>query len=199
MPTRRASAARTVAVAPPPADATSAGASALDLEHYVPAYLGWIANKLSRGASQHYLSSFGVGIEVWRCLVLLAVETQVSAQQVSKVIGLDKGAVSRCFKQMQQTGLVTMGLDASDGRLRLARLTAKGRRLHDRIMGVALAREEALLSVLSASERRTLLDLLRRLHENLPAVEEATTRHLQAHVPAARRARAAAARDKGEG
>src|SRR5512132_2708832 len=42
----------------------------IDLDHYAPAYLTWIANKLSRGASQHYLSLFDVGIETWRCLVL---------------------------------------------------------------------------------------------------------------------------------
>ena len=35
----------------------------VDLERYVPAFLTWIANKLSRGASQHYLAVFDVGIE----------------------------------------------------------------------------------------------------------------------------------------
>lgn len=55
----------------------------VDLDRYVPAYLTWIANKLSRGASQYYLNAFGVGIETWRCLVLLAVEGSISAQQVA--------------------------------------------------------------------------------------------------------------------
>jgi hypothetical protein len=35
-----------------------------------------------------------------------------------------------------------------------------------------------LLTVLSASERETLLRLLKRVHENLPAVETATTAYL---------------------
>jgi DNA-binding MarR family transcriptional regulator len=103
----------------------------VDLDAYVPAYLTWIANKLSRGASQHYLAFSGVGIEIWRCLVLLATQEQVSAQQVSRVIGMDKAAVSRCFKKMQLRSLITLGLDASDGRLRVATLTPKGRALHD--------------------------------------------------------------------
>ena len=80
----------------------------VDLERYVPAFLTWIANKLSRGASQHYLSVADVGIETWRCLVLLAIEGSISAQQVSKVIGMDKGSVSRCFKSMQAKGLITL-------------------------------------------------------------------------------------------
>lgn len=172
-----------------PAQITTAADSAtqvpagIDLENYVPAYLTWIANKLSRGASQHYLANFDVGIEIWRCLVLLAVEKEVSAQQISRVIGLDKGAVSRCFKEMQSRGLITLGLDANDGRLRMARLTPKGRRLHDQIKAVALVREQALLSVLAPEERQTLVGLLRRLHENLPEVEAATERYLQEHGP----------------
>jgi hypothetical protein len=81
---------------PTPAPGSDAAPNVVDLERYVPAFLTWIANKLSRGASQHYLSIFDVGIETWRCLVLLAIEGSISAQQVSRIIGMDKGSVSRC-------------------------------------------------------------------------------------------------------
>ncbi|MFT3666748.1 MarR family winged helix-turn-helix transcriptional regulator [Piscinibacter sp.] len=166
----------------------------IDLERYVPAFLTWIANKLSRGASQSYLAAFDVGIETWRCLVLLAIDGSISAQQVSRVVGMDKASVSRCFKSMQAKGLITMSLDADDGRLRIATLTKKGRALHDQIRGIALERERAFLSVLNADEVETLIGLLKRLHENLPAVETATARYVARHFPAAatkRRARSA--------
>jgi DNA-binding MarR family transcriptional regulator len=153
----------------------------------VPAYLSWISNKLSRGASQHYLSAFNIGIEVWRCLVLLAVESQVSAQQVSRVIGMDKAAVSRCFKTMHDQGFISFTLDVQDGRLRLAKLTSKGRALHDDVLQVALARERAFLSVLSEIEVNVLIDLLKRLHENLPQVDAATVDFLQRKGPSSRR------------
>ena len=146
----------------------------VDLERYVPAYFVWIANKLTRGASQNYLNLFGVGAEVWRCMVLLAVHGMVSAQQVSQVIGMDKASVSRCFKQMVTKKLIALALDPSDGRIRLASLTLHGRQIHDQILGIALARERALLEVLSPVEEETLIGLLKRLHENLPAVEQAT-------------------------
>lgn len=157
--------------------------SVVDLERYVPAYLTWIANKLSRGASQVYLDIFDVGIETWRCLVLLAIEGAISAQQVSKVIGMDKGSVSRCFKGMQERGLITTELDKTDGRLRIAVLTPAGRALHDQIMGMALERERAFLSVLNPGEVDLLLNMLRRLHENLPAVESATQDYARKHFP----------------
>jgi len=155
----------------------------VDLERYVPAFLTWISNKLSRGASQHYLATFGVGIEVWRCLVLLAIEDSISAQQVSRVVGMDKASVSRCFKSMHADGFITLGLDDADGRVRIAKLTKKGRTVHDKILGIALERERAFLSVLTADEQETLLGLLKRLHANLPQVDEATATYVAHQFP----------------
>jgi DNA-binding MarR family transcriptional regulator len=164
-----------------------------DLERYLPAFLNWISSKLMRGASQHYLNVFDVGIEIWRCLMLLAIENSISAQRVSRIIGMDKASVSRCFKRMQARGLITMGLDEGDGRLRIARLTAKGRKLHDQMIGIALERERAFVEVLKPAELETLIGLLQRLNANLPAVEEATERYVAQRFPKAasrRRARA---------
>lgn len=164
-----------------------------DLERYLPAFLSWIASKLMRGASQHYLNVFDVGIETWRCLMLLAIENSISAQRVSRIIGMDKASVSRCFKGMQAKGLITMTLDDADGRLRIAKLTAKGRKLHDQMIGIALERERALVEVLKPAELETLISLLQRLNQNLPAVEAATERYVAQRFPKAARSRRAAA------
>lgn len=164
-------------------------ARVLDLDRYTVAYLVWTANKLSRGASHNYLKVFGVGVETWRCLVLLAIHNSIAAQQVSQVMGMDKAAVSRCFKIMQAKGLILMGLDASDGRVRIATLTPKGRALHDQILEMALERERVLLSVLSEPDRATLLRLLKRVHENLAAVEVATAGYIGKRYPRAARRR----------
>lgn len=155
----------------------------VDLDRYVPAYFTWIANKLSRGASQHYLNTFNVGIETWRCLVLLALNSSVNAQEVSRVMGMDKGSVSRCLKSMQEGGLIRLELDPSDGRARIAILTPKGRALHDQIREVALERERVFLSTLNQQETEVLITLLRRLHENLPAVETATQAYISRRFP----------------
>jgi DNA-binding MarR family transcriptional regulator len=155
----------------------------VDLQRYVPAFLTWIANKLSRGASQHYLRVHGIGIETWRLLVLLAVEGSLSAQHASKVIGMDKASVSRCFKSMHTDGLISMSLDKEDGRRRIATLTTKGRAIHNDILGIALERERTLLSVLEPSEHEVLISILTKLHENLPEVESATSLYVNNHFP----------------
>ena len=161
----------------------------IDLERYAPAYLTFVANKLGRGASRNYLKVFNVGVEIWRCLVLLAIHSSITAQELSQVLGMDKASVSRCFKAMQARKLITMGLDAADGRVRVATLTPAGRALHDRIRDMALERERALLSVLTEPECETLLRLLKRLHENRPAVEKATAQYVAKHHPHAARRR----------
>jgi DNA-binding MarR family transcriptional regulator len=158
-------------------------AKVVDLQHYAPAYLGWIANKLSGGASQAYLAAFGTGIESWRLLVQLAIEPSLTAQRICKVIGMDKASVSRALRSMQARGLITISLDPQDGRLRVASITPKGRSLHDRILALALERERAFMAVLAPEERELFIGLLHRLHDNLPAVEEATARYLSLHHP----------------
>ena len=165
------------------ASRTSAAGDVVDLDNYAPAYLSWIANKLSSGASQAYLAAFDVGIESWRVLVLLAIEGSISAQKACGVIGMDKASMSRCFKSMQERGFIQLALDPLDGRARIATLTPAGRAIHDQIRDIALARERVFMSVLTAAERKVFLDLLRRLHENLPAVEAATRDHLSRHHP----------------
>ena len=169
--------------------ASRAAGDVIDLDNYAPAYLTWIANKLSSGASQAYLAAFDVGIETWRVLVLLAIEGSISAQKACGVIGMDKASMSRCFKTMQVRGFIEIALDPHDGRARIATLTPAGRAVHAQIREIAMARERVLLSVLTVAERKVLLNLLRRLHENLPAVEAATHDQLVAHHPHAIRRR----------
>ena len=142
----------------------------LDLERYAPALLTFLANKLSRGASAVYRREFGVGIIDWRIMALLAIEPGIPASRICKVIGLDKGPVSRSLAFMAGRGLVAAAADGQDARRRIVALTPAGRALHDRILAVALERERRLLSCLAPAEVEALLGLLNRLHANLDAL-----------------------------
>ena len=143
----------------------------LDLENYAPALLTFLANKLTVGANALYRERFGVGITEWRVMALLAIEAPIPAARICQVIGLDKAPVSRTLASLEAAGLVRVKLDGADARRRPVALTATGRRLHDRIIKLALEREVRLLECLSPAERATLLALLNRLHCNLPAID----------------------------
>lgn len=154
----------------------------IELEQYAPAYFTFITTKLAGGAASVYRRHFGVGIEVWRVLVMLALDEKVSVNMVCRLIGMDKGSVSRAFKSMYEMGLITFSHDPHDGRVRYATLTEAGRRKHDEIKAVAMERQRSFLNCLNPEEVPVLLEMLWRLHANLPNVEQATQAYLQAHV-----------------
>ena len=142
----------------------------LDLERYVPAFVTFIANKLSRSATAFYQKRFGVNVTEWRIMSLLAIEPGIPASRICHIIGFDKGPVSRTLTMMQHRDLIAIRTDPKDGRSHSISLTAKGRATHDKVIVAALDRERRLLSCLNKSEQEVLIDLLRRIHENLGAV-----------------------------
>ncbi|MDE2362575.1 MAG: MarR family transcriptional regulator [Hyphomicrobiales bacterium] len=155
---------------PVAADARSSRA-ALDLENYVPAFLTWIANKLSSSASAVYRREFGIGIVEWRIMALLAVEPWITSGRICEVIGLDKAGVSRSVRFMQDKKLVETRFRDNNQRRQFIALTAEGIELHDRVVTVARRREEQLLTGLTAEERAAAVALLARMHDNLPLVK----------------------------
>jgi DNA-binding MarR family transcriptional regulator len=155
---------------PAAANKTAGSGQVLDLDRYVPALITFIANKLSRSATVLYQKRFGVNVTEWRILALLAIEPAISAARICHVIGFDKGPVSRTLAVMEQSGLVTIRTDESDGRTHAISLTSKGRTTHDQVIAAALERERRLLSCLRKDEREVLINLLGRIHSNLDAV-----------------------------
>ena len=78
----------------------------LDLDRYVPAFITFIANKLSNSATAFYHRHFGVNVTEWRIMSLLAIEPGIPASRICHVIGFDKGPVSRTLSVLQKRGLV---------------------------------------------------------------------------------------------
>ena len=153
-----------------PSTERAADGPTLDIERYVPALITFIANKLSNSATAVYQRNFAVNVTEWRIMTQLALEPGIPASRICHVIGFNKGPVSRTLAVMQRRGLITIRTDPNDGRTHSITLTAKGRAIHDKVIVVALEREKRLLSCLKADEREVLIDLLRRLHNNLGAV-----------------------------
>jgi DNA-binding MarR family transcriptional regulator len=154
----------------PAQNPVAAPGQTLDLERYVPAFITFIANKLSNSATVFYQKNFGVNVTEWRIMSLLAIEPGIPASRICHVIGFDKGPVSRTLAALQKRGLVAIRTDPNDGRSHSISLTPRGRATHDKIIVAALERERRLLSCLDEKEQEVLIDLLRRLHENLAAV-----------------------------
>jgi DNA-binding MarR family transcriptional regulator len=133
------------------------------MEAFVPAYLTYLAQKISASASALYRPQFGVGITDWRIIALLAVEPWITPGRICDATGLDKGAVSRSVQSLIEDGLVELEAGNGTQRRRPLALTAKGISVHDRIVKLAIARQEKLLACFSAEERGLLIEFLARM------------------------------------
>ncbi|MEX0758328.1 MAG: MarR family transcriptional regulator, partial [Tistlia sp.] len=102
---------------------------------------------------QDWLQSlYGLRILEWRVLGLVAAREPVGFGEVARALLVDKGQLSRLVKQLGARGLLAAEPDGRDQRLVLLSLTAAGRALHDRVLPVALERNERVVSALSAQE-----------------------------------------------
>ena len=143
----------------------------LNLQRYVPALVNALSNKLSSGASKCYRKNFSVGIIEWRVLAMLKVESDITANRIGQVIGLDKAAISRALKQLIEADYVSVKASLEDARSLLLQLTEKGHQLHDRILPIALERERLLLSDVSDEDLEVALRVLSKLNENVQLVD----------------------------
>lgn len=141
----------------------------LELDRYVPGLLLWLSNKIAASASALYRERFDLGVTDWRVLSYFEIYEWSTASQACELMGLDKAAVSRSVAALKEGGW----LKSRPNGLRKIEYatTASGKKLHDRIIKLAVAREEALLTGFSKQERETLIRGLHRMLGNLEAVQ----------------------------
>ena len=112
-------------------------------------------------------------------VALDALLSECSVSRAAERLHLGQSATSSALGRLRehfndpllvQVGRITSQLDPKDARRYTVRLTASGKELHDRVLKVALERESRLLSGLTPGEVDTLVDLLGRLHLQVPNV-----------------------------
>lgn len=134
--------------------------------------LSFAANKFTEGASNYFKNNFGLGTADWRMLFLLARMPGITAVQAAKVIGVDKGTVSRSVSRLTDSKLIIMSALHANGRSRSLSLSVSGRALHDQILKVAISQQEHLLKGFDELEVSTFCDMLLRFTQNLEAMIE---------------------------
>jgi len=152
---------------PPDLDADRRSPLAIDMDSFIPAALTNLAQKITATASAAYRPRFGVGITDWRIVALLAAEPWVAPVRICEATGLDKAAVSRSLRDLARSGLVEVRSGEPNQRRLPVALTAKGLAVHDRIVGMALARQEQLLKGFSPDERAQLKDFIVRMRREV--------------------------------
>jgi len=141
------------------------------LADFLPYLLSITSNAVSDRIAAEYSSRFGLKIPEWRVMAVLGDSGAHTQRELVGATRMDKVAVNRACKVLEERALIARSPNARDGRSHHLELTATGREVHGAIMPIALKMEQQLFGALSASERKTFKDLLARIREQAGSKE----------------------------
>jgi len=147
---------------------------ALNLADFLPYQLSVTSNAISNRIAQVYRSQFGLRVTEWRVMAVLGFAGALTQRQLTELTLMDKVAVNRACKNLEQRGLAFREPNAQDGRSHLLTLSDDGWDVHDRIVPRARDMESQLLEPLDADEQRLFSQLLHRLREHSNKLGPAT-------------------------
>ena len=140
----------------------------LELDRFLPYLVNKLAARLSDELAAVYQKRFGITIAEWRLVAHLAEHKNVSIREIFVRVAMDKSKVSRAASRLELSGFVIKTINPADRRLIELQLTAKGRKLFEKIEPLALAYEREALSPLSAQDAETFRGLIYKLLASPP-------------------------------
>jgi DNA-binding MarR family transcriptional regulator len=142
------------------------------LEENLSYQLSYLNFLMSRAITP-VLLSHGVTNQQWKVLSVLCQIAPATAQEVTGWVTLDKSAVSRVVRSLQQQNILTRKLMGDDGRHVHLLLTAKGMALYRRVATELSALQAELMQDVPRAAYKALF-------ESLHSVEKRLNAHLSA-------------------
>ena len=147
-------------------------ASEYQLADFLPYQLSVASNAVSGLIAERYRKRFALKVLEWRVMAVLgdAGARQESAGQLgltqrdlTELTLMDKVAVNRACKVLEQRGLIERTQNEADGRSHLLALTAEGHAIHREVMPLAKATERELFDGFDPVEEAALRAMLERM------------------------------------
>jgi DNA-binding MarR family transcriptional regulator len=149
--------------------------SASRLADFLPYLMSVSTNAVSDLIAGEYRATYGLKIPEWRVMAVLGDAGAKTQRELVDATRMDKVAVNRACKVLEDRGLARRSPNARDGRSHHLELTASGKTMHGKIMPHALEMEQRLFAPLSADERAQFVSLLARITASAEALEEGKT------------------------
>jgi len=141
-----------------------------ELENFLPYRLSLLTNTISQGMAESYRETHDIRIAEWRVLAVLGRFPGLSASEVTERTAMDKVAISRAVKSLEEKGLLERRADRDDRRRQSLFIThGAGQAVLKDVVPLARRYETALLSALNESEMTSLLNIMAKL-QNVAAV-----------------------------
>ncbi len=136
-----------------------------DLESHLGYWLRLVSNAVSGGFSRA-LQEKQTSVAEWVLLRELYERNQAAPGELSDVLGLTRGAVSKIIDKLEAKGWVQADAKESDNRYRLLSLTRAGQRGLPILAQIADQNDSAYFDCLNAREKAVLRELLIKLAEH---------------------------------
>lgn len=151
-----------------------------ELAGFLPYQLSVASNAVSALIAERYRKRFGLKIAEWRVMAVLgdaeAAGGAMTQRDLTAATVMDKVAVNRAVKVLEERGLVARVPNPEDGRSHLLALTGEGRGIHAEVMPLARATEADLLAGLAPEEEALLRRLLAGLRDRATRLADASER-----------------------
>jgi DNA-binding MarR family transcriptional regulator len=136
------------------------------------AMVSFIYNRVVAGAAGALRKRLKLSVTEARIAFHIGASDSATAAELVRLLGLDKAAISRGTSRLIELGLIKSEPDPQHAGRNLLSVTKSGRTYWKAIAHFSFAREEYLLSVLSASEQKQFLESLRKILTNVEPTNE---------------------------
>lgn len=133
------------------------------LADFIPYRMSVTTNAVSDLIAGEYRARYGLKIPEWRVMAVLGDAGTQTQRALVGATRMDKVAVNRACKVLEERGLVARSPNISDGRSHHLELTSAGRTMFNLIMPLALDMEARLFGCLTARETQMLKATLGKL------------------------------------
>lgn len=137
----------------------------------MPYRMAITSNAVSSLISGEYRNEFGLKIPEWRIMAVLGDAGQLTQRDLVRATLMDKVAVNRACKVLEDRGLVQRSPNELDGRSHHLELTVSGRELHGRIWPQAVEMYERIFAAITPREQEKLRAILEKLLKAARALE----------------------------
>lgn len=133
------------------------------LAEFLPYRMAITSSAVSGAIANEYRAQFALKISEWRVMAVLGDAGALTQRDLVGATQMDKVAVNRACKVLEDRGLLQRSPNVADGRSHHLELTAQGREIHARIWPQAQEIYEDIFAVLTPREVERLRGLLDKL------------------------------------
>lgn len=123
-----------------------------ELADFLPYQLSVASNAISSRIAERYRERFDLKIPEWRVMAVLGDAGALTQRELTGATLMDKVAVNRACKVLEERGLASRRPNALDGRSHHLELSERGWAVHAEIMPLARSMERELFACLSPEE-----------------------------------------------